>query len=47
MYANPAVNPYSFVGVDVAIAIADAASPVGPDRCGKSDRIGGSNPANY
>ena len=28
MYANPAVNPYSFVGVDVAIAIADAVSTV-------------------
>jgi hypothetical protein len=28
MYANPAVNPYSFVDVDVAIAIADAATPV-------------------
>ena len=28
MCANPAVKPYPFIGVDVAIAIADAASPV-------------------
>ena len=26
--ANPVVTPYSYVGVDVAIAIADAATPV-------------------
>jgi hypothetical protein len=29
MYANPAVKPYSFEGVDVAIAIADAVNPIG------------------